>query len=159
MGMRRQTVAARLYLLIGLAVAALLLVIAAAVVGSGDMVAAGERLHERGVQGLDEASRLAILFERQRGLVSRAPAETDLERQKAYRAEFEKLNAPIDAARERLEALVPSATRAKVQALTDAFAKLHRAAASVFELSANFEQDKATDALSGDFAKAEKQIG
>ena len=39
------TIAAQLYLLIGVATLALLLVIAAAVSGSGRMVAAGERLH------------------------------------------------------------------------------------------------------------------
>jgi hypothetical protein len=74
------TVAARLYLVIGLAILGLLLVIAAAIVGSGRMVDAGERLHLRGVSGTEEASRLALLFEHQRGLVSRAPAETDLGR-------------------------------------------------------------------------------
>src|SRR5215475_11415176 len=131
MGMRRQTVAARLYLLIGLAVAALLLVIAAAVVGSGDMVAAGERLHERGVQGLDEAFRLAVLFERQRGLVSRAPAETDLERQQAYRATFDSLNDQIDKGRARLEGLVPGDLQKKAQDLAGSFADLRKHAAKV----------------------------
>jgi methyl-accepting chemotaxis protein len=158
MRMKRQTVATRLYLLIGLATAALLLVIAAAVVGSGRMVAAGERLHERGVQGLDEASRLAILFERQRGLVSRAPAETDLERQHDYRGMFEGLNARIDAARARLEVLVPSAARPQVQSLAAAFADMRRHAATVFDFSANFVQDKATDLLNGEFAAVEKRI-
>ena len=70
------TVAARLYLLIGLAAFALLVVIAAVIVGSGRMVGAGERLHARGVSGIEQAYRLALLFDQQRGLVSRAPALT-----------------------------------------------------------------------------------
>lgn len=56
----RPTIATRLYLLIGLAILALLLVVAAATIGSTRMVAAGGRLHQSGVEGLQEASRLAL---------------------------------------------------------------------------------------------------
>src|ERR1700730_11735128 len=80
----RLTIASQLFLLIGVATLALLLVIAAAVTGSGRMVAAGERLHVHVVAGVEEASRLALLFERQVGLVSRAPAEVDLQQQRGY---------------------------------------------------------------------------
>lgn len=103
----RLRIATQLYLLIGIATLALLLVIAAAVTGSGRMVASGERLHARVVAGVEEASRLALLFERQVGLVSRAPAEVDLQRQRSYRAAFDGLSLQIDAARARLEEFVP----------------------------------------------------
>jgi len=154
----RLTVAARLYLLIGLAIVAVSLVIGATIVGSGRMVAVGERLHDRGVKGVDEAFRLAILFERQRGFASRAPAETDLERQQAYRAAFDGLNERVDSGRARLEQLVPAGLQQKARDLEGSFAELRKHAAKVFELSANFVQDQATETLNGPFAEAEKRI-
>ena len=46
--MRQLSIAARLYLVIGLSTLALLAVIGAALLGSGEMVAAGRKLHDRG---------------------------------------------------------------------------------------------------------------
>jgi HAMP domain-containing protein len=154
----RLSIATQLYVLIGISAFALLLVIAAAVTGSGRMVASGERLHARVVAGVEEASRLALLFERQVGLVSRAPAEVDLQRQRSFRADFDGLSLQIDAARARLEAFVPPQSQDDVRGLTKSFAELRRQAAIVFSLSASFVQDKATDALNGPFAAAEQQI-
>ena len=154
----RLTIRAQLYLLIGVATVALLLVIVAAVTGSGRMVAAGERLHVRVVVGVEEAARLALLFERQVGFVNRAPAEVDLERQRDYRAEFEDLSIQIEAARARLEELVPLQAQEDVRKLTQSFAELNRRAEIVFSLSANFVQDKAIDTLNGSFVEAQKRI-
>jgi diguanylate cyclase (GGDEF)-like protein/PAS domain S-box-containing protein len=133
-------------------------VIAAAVIGSGRMVAAGERLHVHVVAGVEEASRLALLFERQVGFVSRAPAEVDLQQQRGYSAAFEDLSNQIDATRARLEELVPPHSQEEVRSLTKSFAELRRQAAIVFSLSASFVQDKATDTLNGPFAEAKKRI-
>jgi len=152
------SVAVRLYLLIGLATLALLVVIAACVLGSGRMAEVGTSLHERGVQGLVEASQLAELFERQRSLVSRSPAETDLDRQRSYRAAFDDLGGRIDAAIARLERLVPPDAHDKMPVLAASFAELRNQAATVFKLSAEFVQDQATEALSGSFAAAEKNV-
>jgi hypothetical protein len=46
--MRPLSIAARLYLLIGLSTIALVVVIVAALEGSSEMVAAGHKLHDRG---------------------------------------------------------------------------------------------------------------
>jgi hypothetical protein len=154
----RPTIAARLYLLVGIATLALLLVVAAAAIGAGRMAAAGERLHQRGVEGVQQASRLALLFERQRGLVSRAPAETDLQLQRAYRAEFDLLNTEIDESRRQVQNLVPIGVRPRADALATLFSDLRGHAAKVFDLAANFVQDQATDALNGPFAETAKRI-
>jgi hypothetical protein len=66
----RLTFGSRIHLLIALATLGLGLVITTAIVGSSRMEAAGRRLHERGVQGIEEASRLALLFEKQESLVT-----------------------------------------------------------------------------------------
>jgi diguanylate cyclase (GGDEF)-like protein len=149
---KRLTIAARLYLLIGAAALALGVVASAAVSVSGSMVAAGERLQQQGVAGVEGASRLASLFDRQRALVSRAPAETDLDRQAQYRKEFDAISLKIDAARLHLEEIVPPEMQAKVRSLDASFADLRRDAASVFELSANFVQNQAMDMLNGPLA-------
>jgi diguanylate cyclase (GGDEF)-like protein len=154
----RFSIAVQLYLLIGVAALALVLVIAAAVTGSGRMLAAGERLHVRVVASVQDASQLALLFERQVGLVSRAPAEIDLQRQRDYRAAFEELNIQIEATRAQLEELVPPQALEEVRSLTESFAELRRQAALVFSLSSNFVQDKATDILDGPFAEAAKRV-
>jgi methyl-accepting chemotaxis protein len=151
-------VAARQYLLIALATLALVLVIGASVIGSGRMMDAGTYLHERGVAGIEETSRLSLLFERQRGLVSRTPAETDLDRQKDYRARFDTLNGEIDASVARLGALVSGPERDSVPALATLFAALRKDAVRIFDFSQSFVQDSATEVLNGPFSATSKQL-
>jgi hypothetical protein len=103
----RLTFAARVYLLTALATLGMALVIATAIIGSSRMESAGRDLHERGVRGLEEASRLALLFEQQAGLVTRAPAEIDLERQREFRTTFDALSRNIDYSHAQLQQLVP----------------------------------------------------
>jgi methyl-accepting chemotaxis protein len=122
------------------------------------MVAAGGRLHQSGVEGLQEASRLSMLFERQRGLVSRAPAETNLQSQRAYRVEFDLLNAEIDDARQQVQNLAPIGARPQVENLTALFSEWRLDAAKVFDLAANFVQDQATDELNGPLTEIAKRI-
>src|SRR5208282_5572871 len=152
------TVAARLYLLIGPAALALLLVIAAAVVGSDRMVDAGTRLHRRGVTGIEQASRLALLFERQRGLVSRAPADIDLSRLRTYRTTFDELSREIDLTLTELGELAPSSVQGIIVDFAKSFTNIRSDAAKIFDLSSNFIQDRATEVLNGPFAVSEKRI-
>jgi len=154
----RLSIAARLYLLLGLATFALFLVIGASVVGSGRMAEAGRLLHDRGALGIEEASHVALLFERQRGFVSRAPAETELDRQKKYRAGFVALNAEIDATLARLAPLVVAAAQDKVPQLAALFQTLRKQAVAVFDLSESFVQDKAIEVLNGPFSETNKQV-
>jgi methyl-accepting chemotaxis protein len=154
----RLSIVARLYLLLALATLALFLVIGASVIGSNRMVEAGRLLHDRGALGIEEASHLALLFERQRGFVSRAPAETELDRQKKYRAGFVALNAELDATLARLAPLVATAAQDKVPQLAALFQTLRKQAVAVFDFAESFVQDKAIEVLNGPFSEANMQI-
>ena len=154
----RLSIVARLYLLLALATLALFLVIGASVIGSNRMVEAGRLLHDRGALGIEEASHLALLFERQRGFVSRAPAETELDRQKKYRAGFVALNAELDATLTRLAPLVATAAQDKVPQLAALFQTLRKQAVAVFDFAESFVQDKAIEVLNGPFSEANMQI-
>jgi methyl-accepting chemotaxis protein len=154
----RLSIVMRLYLLLGLATLALFLVIGASVIGSSRMAEAGRLLHDRGALGIEEASHLALLFERQRGFVSRAPAETELERQQKYRAGFVALNAEIDATLGRLAPLVVVAAQDKVPQLAALFQTLRKQAVAVFDLAESFVQDKAIEVLNGPFSETNKQV-
>jgi methyl-accepting chemotaxis protein len=152
------TVAGRLYLLMGPAALALVLVIAATIIGSNRMVDAGERLERRGVTGIEQASQLALLFERQRGLVSRAPAEIDLGRLRTYRTTVDDLSRQIDINLDRLHELAPPSVQTLIADFVTSFADFRNASAQVFDLSSNFLQDRATETLDGPFAAAERRI-
>jgi methyl-accepting chemotaxis protein len=154
----RLSIVARLYLLLGLATLALFLVIGASVIGSGRMVEAGRLLHGRGALGIQEASHLALLYERQLGFVSRAPAETELDRQKQYRAGFVALNAELDATLARLAPLLAVAAHDKVPQLAALFQTLRKQAVAVFDFAESFVQDKAIEVLNGPFSETNKQI-
>jgi methyl-accepting chemotaxis protein len=154
----RLSIVARLHLLLGLATFALLLVIGVSVIGAGRMVEAGRILHDQGALGIEESSRLTLLFERQRAYVSRAPAETELERQKDYRAHFVALSADIDASLSRLAPLVPASAEDQVPQLAALFQVLRKQATTIFDLAENFVQDKATDVLHGPFSETSGQV-
>jgi len=154
----RLTIAARLYLLLTLASLALFLVIGASVMGSSRMVKAGRLLHDGGALGIEEASHLALLFERQRGFASRAPAETELDRQKKYRASFVALSAEFDDTLARLAPLIAVADKDRVPQLAALSQTLRKQATAVFDLSENFVQDKAIEALNGPFSETSTQV-
>jgi methyl-accepting chemotaxis protein len=154
----RLSIVARLYLLLALATLALSLVIGASIIGSNRMVEAGRLLHDRGALGIEEASHLALLFERQRGFVSRAPAETDLDRQKQYRAGFVALNAELDATLARLAPLIATTAQDKAPQLAALFQTLRKQAVAVFDLAESFVQDKAIEVLNGPFSETNRQI-
>jgi methyl-accepting chemotaxis protein len=156
--LNRLSIVARLYVLLGLATLALFLVIGASVIGSSRMAEAGRTLHDQGALGIEEASRLALLYERQRGYVSRAPAETEIDRQKDYRAHFVSLSAELDASLSRLASLVSASGKNQVSQLAASFQVLRKHAVTVFDLAENFVQDKATEALNGPFSEIDKQI-
>jgi hypothetical protein len=102
--MQRLSIAARLYLLVGLSTLALGVVISAALLGSSEMVAAGHILHDRGAVVVEETSRLFLLFDEQEQIVSRALAEIDLNRLKEFRTRFDEVSEELMHS-QRLEAL------------------------------------------------------
>jgi methyl-accepting chemotaxis protein len=146
-------VAVKLYGLIGLTTIALLLVIGTSVTGSQQMAGAGERLYHRGFRAIEQAGDLARLFERQKGLATRTPAETDLARQTDYHRSFDDLSTRIDTALGQLD---QGDAAARTQLATD-FREFRKQAAAVFKASADFAQEQATDLLNGPFAASEKK--
>jgi methyl-accepting chemotaxis protein len=71
---------------------------------------------------------------------------------------FEALNREIDVTSAHLGELVPSGIQENVDSLARLFTEIRGHAAKVFDLSANFVQDQATEILSGPFAAAGDQI-
>jgi hypothetical protein len=83
-----RSISGKLYFLVALTALSLAALIGTAVLASGRMGAAGTRLYEAGVQSKGRVDRIATLWERLRGQVTRVPAELDLEKQKQYQAAF-----------------------------------------------------------------------
>jgi methyl-accepting chemotaxis protein len=154
---RWRTVAAKLYLLVGLVVVLLAALIAIAVHAAGQMGVAGARLYH-GVQGVSQAARVETLWERARGLAARAPAELDLDKQQQFHASFGESLAAI---RATLQALRRDADELLAKQITDVDASVTtavQAAEEVFRLGASFAQDQAVGVLNGPFAAAETRM-
>jgi methyl-accepting chemotaxis protein len=154
---RWRSVAAKLYLLVGLVVILLAVLIAIAVHASGQMGLAGAGLY-RGVQGVSQADRVETLWERARGLAARAPAELDLGKQQQFHAIFDE---SLTAIRATLAAQRHGDDAALSKLITDADANVTvaaRSAEDVFRLGASFAQDQAVAVLNGPFAAAETQM-
>jgi methyl-accepting chemotaxis protein len=154
----RFTFTTKVYLLLALAALGMGLVIATAIIGSNRMETAGRRLHERGVEGIEVASRLALLFEQQQSLVTRTPAEIDLQRQREFRTGFDALSGEIDRTYARLGELVPRALQSAMETLKANFNALRQSGAKVFRQSAEFLQNEATATLNDEFAATAKPI-
>jgi len=156
--MRQLTIATRLYLLIGLSTLTLVTVIAAALVGSGEMVTAGRNLHDQGAVVIQKVSRLALLFEEQEQLVGRAPAEIDRERLRQYRARFDRLSEELSDDLRRGAPLFDASVENAVSRLTVAFAAFRTDANAVFDFAQDFVQDRASDVLDGTLSSTIAEI-
>jgi methyl-accepting chemotaxis protein len=154
---RWRSVAAKLYLLVGLVVILLAVLIAIAVHASGQMGLAGAGLYH-GVQAVSQADRVETLWERARGLAARAPAELDLDKQQQFHATF---NESVTAIRATLVAQQHGDDAVLSKLIADADANVTvaaRLAEDVFRLGASFAQDQAVAILNGPFAAAETQM-
>jgi len=154
---RWRSIAAKLYLLVGLVVLLLAMLIAIAVHASNKMGIAGSGLY-RGVQGVSLADRAETLWERARGLAARAPAELDLAKQQQFQATFSESIAAIRttlAAQRRDDDAALSTLVAAVDASVTVAA---RSAEEVFRLGASFAQEQAVAILNGPFAVAEADM-
>ena len=156
--MRPLSIAARLYLLIGLSTIALAAVIAAALTGSSEMVAAGHKLHDRGAVVVEETSRLALLFEEQEQLVGRAPGEIDRDLMRRYRARFNDLSKELSEELIRLAPFAQALGENDAFRLTSLFGEYRRLAGGVFDFADDFVQDKASDILNGPLSLTASQI-
>jgi PAS domain S-box-containing protein len=155
---QRLSIAARLYLLVGLSTLALGLVIGTALLGSSEMVAAGHSLHDRGAVVVEETSRLALLFEEQEQVVRRAPAEIDLNRLKEYRTRFDELSEKLSAHLTRLAPLAATLTANNASRLAALFGEFRAHAAAIFDFAQDFLQDKAREVLDGPQSTVAGQI-
>jgi len=154
---RWRSIAAKLYVLVGLVVLLLAVLIAIAVHASGQMGLAGAGLY-RGVQGVSQADRIETLWERARGLTARTPAELDLGRQQQFHATFTESVAAIRATLAALRRDDDTALLALIDAVDASVTKAVGSAEEVFKLGASFAQDQAGGVLNGPFAAAEAEV-
>jgi PAS domain S-box-containing protein len=155
---RPLSIAARLYLVIGLSTIALITVIGAALVGSGEMVTAGHNLHDRGAVAIKETSRLSFLFEEQEQLVTRAPAEIDRDRIRKYRARFDDIGPELSDALSHFAPLADTLVKNSPARLAGLFRLFQAHAGTVFDFAEDFLQEKAIDAYDGPVSAAVAQI-
>ena len=147
--MQRLSIATRLYLLIGLSTLALGAVIGTALLGSSEMVAAGHSLHDRGAVVVEETSRLALLFEEQEQVVSRASAEIDLNRLKEFRTRFDELSEELSARLTRLAPLADALAAKSASRLAALFGEFRAHGGAIFDFAQDFLQVKAREVLDG----------
>ena len=93
----RYGIAAKLYLLTVISIAALAVLATASIHFAGQTKFAAERLYSVGVAGIQTVSQLEVLFAQHRALITAAPAELDRRRLLNTRLAVEALNARIDA--------------------------------------------------------------
>jgi diguanylate cyclase (GGDEF)-like protein len=158
----RYGIAAKLYLLTAISLAALLALATASIHFAGQTRLASERLYREGVAGIQTVTQLEVLFEQHRALITEAPAELDRNRlhnsRQAIEAVDGQINAQIDASGypDRLASDTPKGRRlAEIAAQVP---KLREAGFRVLMFAENFAQDKALEASQGDYARAANAI-
>ena len=155
---RRPGIAAKLYWSVALTALLLSLLIATALIAAGSMSAAGTAVYRTGVESQGRADRIAMLWERARGELARAPAELDLEKQKRYRADFAAAMGEIHSIIAADQTEAEPGEKELIAALSDGITAAEKSAADAFRFSADFVQDKALATIDGPFAKAEAVV-
>src|SRR5450755_3520445 len=92
----RYGIAAKLYLLTAISLAALLVLAAASIHFASQTKLASERLYREGVLGIQTVTQLELLFEQHRALITAAPAELDRSRLEKSRRAVEAVDSQID---------------------------------------------------------------
>jgi hypothetical protein len=113
------------------------------------MVAAGHSLHDRGAVVVEETSRLALLFEEQEQVVSRASAEIDLNRLKEFRTRFDELSEELSARLTRLAPLADALAAKSPSRLAALFGEFRAHGGAIFDFAQDFLQVKAREVLDG----------
>src|SRR5450755_3285460 len=93
----RYGIAAKLYLLTAIWLAALAVLAAASIHFAGQTRFAAERLYGEGVLGIQTVTQLEVLFAQHRALITAAPAQLDRGRLQKTRQAVEAVNARIEA--------------------------------------------------------------
>src|ERR1035437_10589092 len=154
----RYGIAAKLYLLTAISIAALLVLATASIHFASQTRLAAERLYREGVVGIQTVTQLEVLFEQHRALITGAPAELDRSRLKKSRQAVEAVDVQIDVSvyAKRLGSDTPQG-----RLLTEIAAevpKLREAGNRVLMLADSFAQDKALDVSQGDYSQAANTI-
>ena len=150
----RYGIAAKLYLLTAISIAALVVLAAASIHFASQTQFAAERLYREGVLGFQTLTQLEVLFEQHRTLVTAAPAELDRKRLQRSRLAAGAINASIDAS---IDAGRSRGDATEDRPLTEIAAqvpKLREAGDRVLMLAENFAQDKALEVSQGDYSQA-----
>jgi len=152
------TVKGKLYALMMMVSVALAAVSLAAIHGASQMADAGTSLSRDAIPALEHGARIAILFERQRGLVARTPAELDLGRQTGFHNEFKANFTKIEQILADARATADAGTQAVLDQITGNLRRMNDAATKVFRFSADFAQEQANEILSKEYAGIETSI-
>ncbi len=148
----------KLYTIIGVAVISLGLLVGASWLGTSEMATAGRTLHSVSATSLKNLSQIEIAAQRLSGLVARAPAELDLDRQQQFRNEF---NTVMERTRARIDSYRAQASddvAGTLSGLVDSFDAMNAAAVQVFDYSAQFAQDQANEVLGSTFNAADQDV-
>jgi len=155
---RVSTVKGKLYGLMLMVSVALAAVSLAAIHGASQMADAGTSLSQGAIPALEHGARIAILFERQRGLVARTPAELDLGRQTGFHNEFKANFAKIEQILGEARGNADAGTQAVLDQITGNLRRMNDSATKVFRFSADFAQEQANEVLSKEYAAIEASV-
>lgn len=144
------TFKAKLYILILIVAVALAAVSAAAVYGSGRMASAGDSLGGA-VRNFQFGSRVSLLVEKQRGLVTGAAAELDLDRQASLREQFVATMTAFQETLAKTRETADAETAASIDDIAGKLGPVNETGTQVFELANSFAQTQANDLINGEY--------
>jgi hypothetical protein len=149
----RYGIAAKLYLLTAISLAALLILAAASIHFASQTKLASERLYREGVLGIQAVTQLEVLFEQHRALITAAPAELDRGRLRNSRQAADAVNALIDGSVRTELSQGETANGRLLAQIAAQVPKLREAGGRVLMLADSFAQDKALEVSQGDYSQ------
>ena len=154
----RHGIAAKLYLLTAISIAALIVLAMASILFASQTRYAAERLYREGVLGVQTLTQLEVLFEQHRALVTAAPAELDRRRLQNSRLALGAINASIDAGVDAGRSRGEAPDDGPLKEIAAQVPKLREAGDRVLRLAENFAQDEALEVSQGDYSQAADAI-
>jgi diguanylate cyclase (GGDEF)-like protein len=154
----RYGIAAKFYLLTGIALAALLVLAAASTHFASQTRTAAERLYGEGVVGIQTVTELEVLFEQHRALITAAPALLDRSRIRDSRLAVAALNARIKESVQTQLSRSDATREILLQQIAAHGPTLSQAGDRVLMLAHNFAQEKALAVSEGEYAQAANVI-
>jgi hypothetical protein len=149
----RYGIAAKLYLLTAISLAALLILAAASIHFASQTKLASERLYREGVLGIQAVTQLEVLFEQHRALITAAPNELDRGRLRNSRQAADAVNALIDGSVRTELSQGETANGRLLAQIAAQVPKLREAGGRVLMLADSFAQDKALEVSQGDYSQ------